>query len=313
MLLFACSCNKRYTNINIQRNSIDSMYLRYNGNTTLQLDSHTPNDWNNTYIIEYKDSVYVLVFNTYTAELNYFNKTTEILEKQIKYNIDDIDGIYVHENSIYAHNYKKCTFFHLQPDGKILDTIKINSLRYGNGHYPPYLISTFNGVYPINKEEICFTTYSIGESLEHIRHCGMIFNKENGQYYYIMPFPEIYSKANWGGGMYRIGYTTYNPKNNYIIYSFPASHYINVYNLNTNSYKEYYAGSKNIDRIPSYPEKPGVSVPDNKSFRHYISNSNYGAILYDRYRELYYRIVEIAGFHKEKKYQYLKIKKVEKN
>ena len=304
-LLF-CSCGEYYTNVNSTVCNIDSLYLQYYDEVVIQLDSHTPIDWSNTYIVEYDDSVYVLVYNTYTSELNYFNLLSGLLSKQVKCELEHIDGIYLYDNVIYAHNYKNTTFFTMDFNGNILDTVKINSIHYDYKHYPPYLVSVFNGIYPLNEKQFYLTTYTVGEGCDNIRHCGMIFNKENKEFNYKMPYPEIYSKANWGGGMYRVGYSAYNKEKNYIIYSFPALHCINVYDIKLNSYKEFYAGSKNINEIVSYSDDIGSSVPDNESFKHYISNNNYGAIIYDKNRNLYYRVAEIANFHKEEKYKYLK-------
>lgn len=114
---------------------------------------------------------------------------------------------------------------------------------------------------------------------------------------YYMPYSDIY-KENWGGGLCRWVYSDYNEKLNLYVVSFPVDHSIYTFSWDKNEIKEYYAGSNLIDAT-CYLNQPKIKPIDSEmKIRHFVENHTYSRILYDKYRNVYYRIAEIKSVFK---------------
>lgn len=308
ILLICNSCIYKYSNKN-EKSTLwkDSITLSFQREFSIIPDANTPSDWSNTFAINTGDSSSILIYNTYTGDFNFFNSNTAKLSKSISTKFKQFDGISVYNDTIvYVQDYKECTFLKTDLSGIITDTIEINSISLSKGDFPPSYISIFNGVYPINNHLLHFDTFTAGENDANKRYCGMLFDVRDKSFSYTMFYPPVYQKANWGGGMYRRGYTCYNSLEKIVFYSFPASHYIYFYDFKTKDINRFYAGSKFINEINAFSKDRNMRVMDSESFEHYRTNDNYGAIIYDRYRNLYYRIAEKANYFSEPQYKYLK-------
>lgn len=107
---------------------------------------------------------------------------------------------------------------------------------------------------------------------------------------YIMnSYPRIYGEKcmneNWGAFSYRIVPYTVNSKKEMVI-SFPADDSISVYSLKEKSYKRFFAGySQETDIQPL----AGESKADMQ--KHYLEQYQYAGIFYDKFHNLYYRLV----------------------
>lgn len=110
------------------------------------------------------------------------------------------------------------------------------------------------------------------------------------------PYPAIYGdmdKINerWGTFSYRVTPYTLNDKNEMIV-SFPASDDISVYNIKDDSYQIFFAGYSSETDITSL--SLGSSQTD--LHRQYLEQYQYAGILYDKYHDLYYRLVMLPTF-----------------
>lgn len=289
----SCVNSPIYTNENIGKGQqIDSLCLSYLYAVNISLDNETPIDWLNTSLIEKNDSIYVLVFNTYIGDFFYYDARTGMSKGKMSTGLTDMDGMNVYNNqNIYVHDYEKCVFYSLNDSGDVCDTLKVTFFE-GKNIAPPSRISIFNGV-NFENNKLYYTTFSVGEGDKGERFCGSILDFENNKETYIIPYPKVYQMANWGGSMYRLGCTCFNTLQKLFLFSFPASHYLYVYDMKKNVTESFYAGSKFVKGISSYSNNIDEPFDDNESIRHYISNSSYGAIVYDKYRNLYYRVVEM--------------------
>ncbi|RHJ91733.1 DUF4221 family protein [Parabacteroides bouchesdurhonensis] len=104
------------------------------------------------------------------------------------------------------------------------------------------------------------------------------------------PYPAVYSNKNkindeWNTFAYRQVPYTLNDKKE-IVSGFPASDSIVVYNMNTDSYTSVFAGYSEETNI-----KPYVPTSRTATQRNYLEQYQYTSILYDTYRNLYYRLV----------------------
>jgi hypothetical protein len=130
--------------------------------------------------------------------------------------------------------------------------------------------------------------YSVGDRL-----CGISLNLATHKYSYFMDFPKIYYKYNWGGLYYRMPYMTAN-KYSDIVFSFPASHNLYIYNTLTKNIKSIPGGSSLVKEILPFSDNQDIKVTMIKEelINYYFNNPSYSFITFDKYRNLYYRLVE---------------------
>ena len=111
---------------------------------------------------------------------------------------------------------------------------------------------------------------------------------------YYVNYPEIYQKGNWGGGLtYRLPY--YTIVGDSLIVSFSASHELIVFNLRKKTKHVFFAGSRYVNEIvPFHFHKRRVSsIDDDSAWKWYLNTPSYEGILYDKYRNVYYRFVRL--------------------
>lgn len=123
----------------------------------------------------------------------------------------------------------------------------------------------------------------------------------SGQVSAYIPYPDVYRDQNWGGGLFRWVYMTYNPTSDRVIMSFPADHFIYEVDLQDFSTRSYYAGSKYIDKTESLNRSKRLPLGSEGKIRHFAETNSYSRILYDPYRNVYYRIAEQATRYDEMK------------
>ena len=283
-----CSCTP-YENKNPIRNVQSGDYhFILSGEKIFSPDENTPTDWLNTFIYD-MDSVSFALYNSYLGELNLFSFNDGHLVQKNKYPLAGMDGITYNGYDMYVQDYDSATFYKINISS-VIDTIipwKTSKLRI-----PPSRVNIFNSVYELGNS-IYFVTYTMGEFDDNKRFVLLEYNKENDSICYHVNYPTIYSKSNWGGALYRQVYTCFNPIQNSIVFSFPVSHSIFVFDCKSKKTKEYYCGSTYINGIKSFSNDKDKQLDAQGSYSHFMINNSYGPILYDKYRNVYYRIFEV--------------------
>lgn len=101
--------------------------------------------------------------------------------------------------------------------------------------------------------------------------------------------PEFYQRKSVGGGyMWRV-FHTLNLEGN-IVYSFPLSPYIELYSDKLVKSEEFFMASRyNTSPVEMSSSLIG-SFNDSKEKAYYLSLDTYGSILFDKFRNVYYRI-----------------------
>jgi hypothetical protein len=144
------------------------------------------------------------------------------------------------------------------------------------------------------KGKFYFTGYSIGEfKLETNSNRPVIlsYDKSIKKVTYDLSYPDIYQDVSWGATSYRAIYSDINPQTNHLIISFPADHNLWFYNVeNGNSFSKY-AGSQYFGDITSFHENK--MFMERKPLEEFFGkNPSYSSVIYDKYREVYYRIAD---------------------
>ena len=83
--------------------------------------------------------------------------------------------------------------------------------------------------------------------------------------------------------------SSYLIKDNKILISFPVDHYLYLYDFDGNIIKKIYCKSKYLNKFAPYDSTQTFINGYSRKFE--FKNGNYSSILYDKYRNLYYRVV----------------------
>ena len=119
----------------------------------------------------------------------------------------------------------------------------------------------------------------------------LIYNAKDSTIFTSNPYPAVYGSAEdldkWGVFEYRMTNYTMSPSDEMVI-SFPASDSIYVYNPKTDLRKAYFAGYSKPTNIHLV-----VSNDEISKYTDFMGQYNYSFILYDKYNDLYYRLMGI--------------------
>lgn len=103
--------------------------------------------------------------------------------------------------------------------------------------------------------------------------------------------PPVYQDHNFGQNNFDIYSSTVNTRNNTFVYSFPGSDRLVEYNLSSKKHSLHLANSKYVHDLTEFDKsyfKNGLTDP---TLEYFMTVPSYGGIYYDKYRNLYYRLV----------------------
>lgn len=292
LLLFSICKACSYANVN-KINTEEAQkgcYLIKSGEKFFLPDSNTPSDWRNTGIIATGQTCQFLLYNAYTSEINVFDYSSSKLIKQQKLPIE-ADGLYVASaEQIYFYSYDKGKLWEFN----LLDSsFKSYQFPLKQMRFHPSRINLFNGVYK-NDGNLFMTSYTLGEQENKQRFTCICYDVMNDEIRYTLEYPQEYQKANWGGGIYRWGYSCLNASQDKIIYSFPILHELVCYDFSDQQVETFYAGSRYIESIQAYSRNKIKEPSGQEQFNYFLNNNSYSAIIYDPYRKCYYRVAETS-------------------
>ncbi|MBR2456262.1 MAG: DUF4221 family protein [Bacteroidaceae bacterium] len=289
--LFA-SCTQKYKNNNpyVNDNNHPNYHLVYSGDIHFSLDSTTSYFFRASEYNE-KDTTYSFLYNKDLLVYSYNNQ--KLLKKiQLKtpmptsYSIINSDSIIVFdylENSVGFYDdsgmgYSKKIINHTIPYFPF-PSCKISPICYEEGEIIYW--GNFAGEY-------------LNENSENRRLMG-IFNMDNSDIKYYVPYIDFYYNTNWGGGLFRWVYADYNPDQRIFIVSLPAAHELLIVSKEGELLKRVYSGSKYIDTIESFSLLKLDMADSDERTKHFVENHSYSNVLYDPYNRVYYRIAEIKS------------------
>ncbi len=208
--------------------------------------------------------------------------------------VGHLDGVHVKNlDSIYVLNRFAYRLYQIDKVGEVkniyslLDEKKKSSqeLTYLPGSLPTYPIVDFGKklFLPARPDVNPLENYNY----KHF-NTGIVLNLENGNFGYHLNYPKSYHDSGFWGMQLEMASTVVNFKDSTIIQSFPIEDGLMVYDFDLNLidnpslFSEYYEGKFNSLNEPSL--EPEIYYP------HIYSNPSNKSILFDPYRDLYYRV-----------------------
>ncbi|OHC84168.1 MAG: hypothetical protein A2546_14180 [Sphingobacteriia bacterium RIFOXYD2_FULL_35_12] len=278
----------------------DSLTLQKISSKELLLDSSTILKYENFQYIENENSI--LSYNSLNSELVCFDYTSGELKWKIDLKIFKIrprNKGTIKPYSFHAISYDSIFFYdNIRSKVILFDTAK-NVLK-------EYVVASKMNSYskgnPVMGEDLAVSSDSIYiSSSPGGRNTSMMESPLNNNLFLsisikdgnskpIIRYPKIYRKAVWGTYSH-ISYSTYNPNHNKLVISFPIDHNLSVYKTN-GEIELHYAGSIHVSKVnPLFFSAGNNIIKQKDEILNTLTQRSYKAILYDKYRNAYYRFV----------------------
>lgn len=247
---------------------------------------------------------YLTFINSYDNSIYFYNYETLEFIRKIKYErqgsnaIRKLDGYYIKNlDSIYIYNLSAIEIVLSNQKSEVLQKISLKGDETNPEwfmYYPQYFPKT---VSPFLKagEKLLLTGFfprALPQStLENLRFSTQIDLKSSDVRFNHLYPEELYGHgSNWDGALFTVVYPELHHDQNKLIYSFPVSHDLYITNIVSNQYEKVYGGSNFAKTISSVNGKAN-KAPREEVLNHYIQNDFYAAILYDHFRDVYYRFL----------------------
>lgn len=260
----------------------------------IQVFTDTTNTKYLTFLNTYNNAIYFYDYNSlaFIKKITYDKKGPDGILKPMGYHIKTMDSIYVYDGatiSLLLTNGK----------GQILNKYSLKKnldIKETNWTvmYPQYRSYTTMPIMMTSKE-ILFTgqfMQSIPKDIISNFKFTARLDLKTQQVSFLHGYPkELYGEDyNWEGGLYTEVYPELHPDGDKLIYSFPVSHDLYIAELNSESYTKVYGGSNFANTIQSIAKDPRKTSRE-AMLRHVIEQDEYAGIRYDKYRDVYYRIM----------------------
>jgi hypothetical protein len=302
MGLFAC------------KNGMDIRYSVNEGKSKLQesftlmkvaekmypLDSSTVPQSESIFYYEGDSQNYLTFYNKPSNSICFFTDSGRLafktqLEKTGKNGVGKAEGHYVYTlDSIFILDRRNKKISLVNHQGKVINTFSFPRNTNKQKILPAPMLSTVNP-WLLNNGKIFGSGFILGELDEENatnRPVAIGYELNSRLPDYFFSYPDIYQDANWGGYNYRSVYSTFDDSDNLVV-SFPADHNLYKINLANKQVSKYYAGSKYIDSIPSLQLRK-KDFHDKWFMNTYFgSNPSYSTIIFDKFRQVYYRFVDL--------------------
>ncbi len=313
LLILFLSCNEKndkdlnFYNEEIALHFNDSLKLNFLETISLPLDKADFWSHSISYINEGEAS-YLSVINQNNNSINVYNLDKQVLYKTFNLQVEgpngvgDLDAASGHAlhslDSLYIYNVMTGRLFLMDSTGVILNYTSLFEVGK-TPDLPMPVISSLNPMVftdrqilipcGINRVPEDFSVYpsiiSIDKSLNNKR----ILNT----------YPSIYENGYWGTSFKYQTSIQFVPKSNKLIINYPISHSLEIVDIDSNEKNYIFAGSKEFREIQYFKSDP--KFPSNNNMEPYwnerkefsLTNSDYTSIIYDKYKDIYYRIAYI--------------------
>jgi len=303
LLPFFLGCkDKTNLNVNYKKPSESKLKLVSNSTITFKLSESTVPSEGVQYYVD-KSVAYLIFLNAGNNALDFYDMHSR--GYKFSYGFKNIlksaSGFYVHNmDSIFLYSDPKKEFILSNLKGTIKQfSIKQAAFRHNVLSASP-IINASHPVFVINGNLI-YSGYKFGEvkKVDQLpRYYSASLNLKSGIVTDFNRYPIIYDNYNWGGRHLRQPYVDYNPKKKIFVSSLPIMHNLIITDQANYSTTQIYGGSNNVENIP--PMKDAITYLSNreddvKATAHFYLNDSYRNIIYDRFRDIYYRVVEYAS------------------
>ncbi|WP_425636223.1 DUF4221 family protein [Algoriphagus yeomjeoni] len=254
------------------------------------------------------ESEYISVFNANTQSIFLYKNKASNAIKEIPLELDGPHGLgelgfdsshfLFSKDSIYIYNLQIGILFLINEKGEVLNRQRLTDYSDPINLPVPYP----SNVRPIQSDfkKLYFPCGINSYSDDFENHPSVLsIDLNSGEIKYPITYSKIYDNAFYGLSFKYDTGIAFNRTDNSVTVSYPVDNFIyKYYTKNANKEKKY-AGSEHFNNIEAYDadpskfEKIDFSNENDKLKNHALSNSDFAGILYDQFRNFYYRIAYI--------------------
>lgn len=258
--------------------------------------------------------------NTYNHSIYFFDYDKGRFMNKVSYSkegpdaILGIGGYYIkNRDSIYIYNRPLVEVALTDHLGVVKERISLRKKEQDWFlFYPQYFFNTVCPMLEVNNHLILtgMCSFSIEDTIIDKFHFTASIHLDSKQLEFLHTYPNaLYgNNANWEDPLFMQVYPTVSPQGE-LIHSFPTSHDIYISSWDSNVSKLVYGGGNEVRTISSIDYSPTAKTPKELVYTHYLKQDLYAAILYDPWREVYYRFVQ-QGIKDATKYTKLEEKNI---
>ncbi len=251
-----------------------------------------------TFLNDYNNTIYFYDYDglKFSKKITFDKNGPDAVQKPMGYHIKNMDSIYIF--SQYAEILLANSKGNVSKKVSLIGGHDLKkAVQFWVYSYPEFYVETVIPLMETSNELLLTGQFSgnmpdsIIDKFKFTAHIG--YDLKNITYSHKYPRSLFGDNINWGEGLFVEVFPQVHPDGKKIIYSFPISHDLYIADINNDTYKKVYAGSNFADANTSIPKKPGkASVELIRSS--FVRQDMYAAILYDKYRKLYYRLLRRA-------------------
>jgi hypothetical protein len=306
LLQFGCSSPTVESVNQLRTDGKDSIKLVAKDTLSLGLDSVTTTFF--AYIQYHQPSNSLFLLNRKAQQIYQFSLENRREVGKVTYQkegpdgIGAIEGFYYHNSdSIFTYDRRYNRVSLINKFGKMRQTKVIlkGILDLDEKYCPfPQIQTKFPMLFDKSSGKIFFVGYQSGEHEDDDETNRKVLVEYDPRSHIVrtsIPYPSLYSgEINWGGEHFRDAFFNPNWQDSLLVFSFPASHDLVIHRLGdpANVVTSRYAGSQKIDKITALPPGKTLNADDNFE-KYFLETPSYGSVIYDPYRELYYRFAHL--------------------
>lgn len=208
--------------------------------------------------------------------------------------VGHLDGFHVKSlDSIFVLNQYAYKLYLIDTSGRVKDMFPLLGDNFHGDSEITYLPSPFPWSPIVDLgNQLFFPASPDVNPLKNFKYksfkSGILLDLINKEFNYQLDYPDSYYNSGFWGLQLEIPSQTVNFKDSILIQSFPIEDRVMVYDFDLNLidsptlFKEYYEGK--FHSLPEPSNEPDLLYP------HIFSNPSNKSILFDPYRDLYYRI-----------------------
>lgn len=286
--LFSCSEFGKNTNPRNDYVRTNDCNLNYTRDISFELDSNTANVFIASQYIPAENQYSFMSIDKKIVLYDYESK--QLVSKIPLPGFRPSSYEYINKDTIIVVDYANNTLNMIDCNANILNSYKIN---HTIEHYP----FPATKISPIICIDNCIYIWGniAGEysnENENNRRVLLKYTPLKKEASYFVPYSSIY-KENWNGTMFRWCYTDYNPNKNIFVVSFPADHFLYIYDYKSDKLIKTYGGSKYIDATKYILKNKAEFIDADRRTKHFVESHSYSKIMYDSYNDVYYRFAEL--------------------
>jgi hypothetical protein len=247
-----------------------------------------------TYNVESETS-FLIVDNEQLGRIDIYNSKTKQLHKRIQLTGEGPNGIKYRPSGYFFHNMDSIfLFFNVTQELYLIDSggvikNKMGPLTKWTEQSKMPTIDVSGGMKPLlRKNTIEFCTYGLASSNGK---AGVIYDLVNQTARFPYTLPAIYKRGWWSGLLYDRFSQAYNEEENLVVLSYGADKFIYIVNQHGEIRKECASSRYLPEQLKPYAtEAKSLDVNYQELWKYEALQGSYSTIIYDRWREVYYRV-----------------------